>query len=449
MSAATSTIKTSPFRKLTGKSAIKTNILWSLLGRLLPMGLAVFTIPIIIKGLGNERFGILTLIWMIVGYANLFDFGLGRALTQLVSQRIGEENTDDLPDLIWTTVFLLTGFGSIAAIALFSFAPYVVHTFLKVSPQNEPETVLAIQSLAFCLPIFFASSAFSGVLAAYQKFKTATMVNLPMLLFNFVGPLLVFPFTHNLAAVMLMLLLGRIITLFTNGWMCCKTVPNLMQKIHFNRSYIRQLFSFGGWMTVTNVISPLMVTFDRFLIANILTASVVAFYTTPFDVVSKLLIIAQCITNVLFPAFSTALVNNPERAKSLFVKSTLSILVLTAIPAIGLMLFAPQAFTLWINANFAKEAAPIAQVMSLGILINAISAVPFVYIQAKARPDITAKFHLLEFPVYALVIWYAVHQFGLIGAAWAWVIRVSMDGLLLFGYVFKKLWSHEREPVAA
>jgi len=104
------------FDKLTNKTLLKKNIIWNLLGKVLPMGIAMFTIPLIIKGLGNERFGILTLIWMVIGYASLFDLGMGRALTQLVSKKIGEKDTEDLAVLIWTTLFIIFVLGIFASI---------------------------------------------------------------------------------------------------------------------------------------------------------------------------------------------------------------------------------------------------------------------------------------------------------------------------------------------
>jgi len=66
------------------------------------MIVAVFCIPILIRGLGKERFGLLTLAWVLIGYAGLFDLGLGRALTQLVAQKLGAGEEREIPSLVWT-----------------------------------------------------------------------------------------------------------------------------------------------------------------------------------------------------------------------------------------------------------------------------------------------------------------------------------------------------------
>jgi O-antigen/teichoic acid export membrane protein len=58
--------------------------------------------------------------------------------------------------------------------------------------------------------------------------------------------------------------------------------------------------------------------------------------------------------------------------------------------------------------------------------------IPYTLLQALGRPDLTARFHLIELPVYVLVLWSMIRTFGIEGAAIAWLIRVALDALLLF-----------------
>jgi O-antigen/teichoic acid export membrane protein len=60
---------------------------WNLLGNLMPMLTGLLAVPYLVKQLGTERFGLLSLGWILIGYFGLFDFGLGRALTKMVAER--------------------------------------------------------------------------------------------------------------------------------------------------------------------------------------------------------------------------------------------------------------------------------------------------------------------------------------------------------------------------
>jgi O-antigen/teichoic acid export membrane protein len=67
------------------QTRIATNTLWNLVATAAPMPVALYTIPVLIAGLGKDRFVPLALAWTLIGYFTLFDLGLGRALTQMVS----------------------------------------------------------------------------------------------------------------------------------------------------------------------------------------------------------------------------------------------------------------------------------------------------------------------------------------------------------------------------
>ena len=73
---------------LIGNKSITHNVLWNLVGAGLPLLVAIFVIPILIKNIGTARFGVLTLAWAVVGYFSLFDLGLGRAITKLASESL-------------------------------------------------------------------------------------------------------------------------------------------------------------------------------------------------------------------------------------------------------------------------------------------------------------------------------------------------------------------------
>ena len=95
---------------ISGKSVFK-NAAHNLFGQGLPLVIAFYCIPQLITVLGVERFGFLTLIWVVVGYLSIFDLGLGQALTKLVAEKIGQGEHDKIPALFWTAMWLMCGLG--------------------------------------------------------------------------------------------------------------------------------------------------------------------------------------------------------------------------------------------------------------------------------------------------------------------------------------------------
>ena len=124
------------------------NTIYSLIGQGAPLLVAVFAIPQLIKGLGTDRFGILTLAWMVLSYFSLFDLGLGRALTQLVAEKLGKESgEEEIPALVGTASFLMLILGLIGTLVFVILSPTIVYNLLKIPTELQSETVVVFYLL--------------------------------------------------------------------------------------------------------------------------------------------------------------------------------------------------------------------------------------------------------------------------------------------------------------
>src|ERR1700686_3441046 len=127
--------------RLTSGRRLVRNIIWNLVGNGVPVLVAIFCIPVLIRGLGTDRFGLLTLTWTVIGYAGLFDLGLGRALTQLVAKKLGAGEDSEVPTLVWTSLILMLALGLTGALAAVLVSPWIVHRALNVPEALQPETL--------------------------------------------------------------------------------------------------------------------------------------------------------------------------------------------------------------------------------------------------------------------------------------------------------------------
>jgi O-antigen/teichoic acid export membrane protein len=210
--------------------------------------------------------------------------------------------------------------------------------------------------------------------------------------------------------------------------LCYRYVP-LTWKPKITTAEIKPLLRYGGWITLTGVVGPLLTVFDRFLIGAKIGMIAVTAYTVPYNLVMYFSVIPGSMSTALFPRFAMM---DAQQAQLLLSRSVKIITALISpIVVIGLLLIKPFLF-FWINNSLAKEAAPIGQVLLLGIWINALALIPYTYLQGRGRPDIPAKFHALELVPFVAVLWLLIDYFGLEGAAWAWDIRVIADTILLF-----------------
>jgi O-antigen/teichoic acid export membrane protein len=225
---------------------------------------------------------------------------------------------------------------------------------------------------------------------------------------------------------------GRVVGAIAHLIACFHAMPALRHNMVFRRVFVLPLVKFGGWMTVSNVVGPLMVYADRFLVGAILSVGAVAYYTTPFDLVGRLTFISASVSGVLFPAFAASLVGNKERTALLVVRGV-KYVFLSIFPIILLVVtLAPEGLRLWLGPTFAVNSQSVLRWLAVGVFINSIATVPYALIQSAGRPNITAKLHLFELPFYLMTVWTLTRRLGIEGAAIAWTGRIVLDTVLLF-----------------
>ncbi|MBD3217914.1 MAG: oligosaccharide flippase family protein [candidate division Zixibacteria bacterium] len=425
--------------KLTGKLLAK-NTVFNLAGHLIPMVVAVITIPIIIGALGVERFGILTLAWMVVGYFSLFDMGLGRATTKFVAEYLGLGDSKMAGRLIWASLLMLSGFGVLGTAIAILLTPWLVNSVLNIPSFLLEESIDAFYLLAFSIPIVSMTTGARGILEAQQRFDIVNYIKVPTYLTAFIAPLMVLPFSHSLFPIVAVLIGSRLLGLLAYMYFCMRTLPGMIRPSIPDLALIKQLLSYGGWLTLSHLIWPIMTYMDRFIIGAMVTMAAVAYYVTPYELVSKILIITGSVLAVAFPAMSMYAREQHEKFMQLFDRA-IKYLLMILVPAIFvLIVLSKPILGIWLGKDFVIHSAIVLQLLALGKLINSIGQVPSSAVQAMGRPDITAKLHMIELPIYLVMLYLMVKYLGILGAAIAWTIRVAID-LGLYLIIFRRLSS--------
>ncbi len=406
------------------------NTVWNFIGSTGAIAAAIFTVPVLVSGLGTARYGVLLLIWMLVGYASLFDLGTGRALTKITADKIGADQIDEIPVLFWMAMILMAGFGVIVASVIAIITPWLVE-LLRVPPELMQETRNAFYVVALCLPIVITTTGLTGMLEAWQRFDLIAFVNVPMGIFQYVGPVLVLFFTNNLAAMVMAILAARLTAWLVRLLMVFHVMPTIRHEFSWRPKYFGPLLSFGGWLTVTAIASPLMVTVDRFGVGALTSLDDVAYYATPIDILNRLLTIPVALTGVLFPAFAVTYTHEQSRAAALFGRTARYIYIMMFPLVLVVVAFAYQGLNVWLGKNFAAQSTVVLQWMAIGILLNSLGRLAFTFVIGVGKAKWSALLHLAELPFFLGLLFLLTMQFGIQGAAFAGMLRFAVDTIAL------------------
>lgn len=427
--------------------SLRRNIFWNLAGAGLPLLAGAAFIPYLVREAGVEVFGILTLVWALIGYFSLFDLGVGRALTQQVAQKRVAGRLAEVPALVKTGLLFAGAMGVLGGVLLaLAVEPLAAHG-LNVSPSLHADVVRALLIAATAVPFTTVTVGLRGVLEAYEDFRAVNLLRMALGVATFGLPALsVWCFGPSLTWIVALLMAARLVFVLAHWVWVRRHLAGHLGAARAGRQELRQLLSFGAWMTVSNVISPLMVTADRFVISAVLGAAVVAYYSVPSELLLRVLILPGALTSALFPRLASLIATDMASAARLYRRSLL-LVTAVLVPLSAMLAFgAHWGISLWLGDAFADRAAPVASILALGLLFNGVAFVPFAAVQAAGMARVTAQLHVGEAFVYFPLLIFGLHEFGLAGAAFAWTARVGIDLLLLL--LVAQRSAFRRPPVA-
>jgi len=397
------------------------NSMWNILAVVLPTAIAIPSLGIIARSLGVELFGIFTLIFALVGYANIFDIGLSRAVVRAISLERGSINK--IKKILFTASSVVLFVGSTASLLLYVFSFKLV-ILLNISIAYQKEVVFCFELMSFVIPVFLLNLVWLSYLEGLERFKELSIIRIMGNTLLSLLPLIGILISPNISSAVIGLLSARFITLLISVFYSKKELEHVSVPV-FNYHVFRSLIHFGSWITVSNIISPIMTYFDRFILSSISGASHVALYTAPAEVVSKMLAVPMAITKALFPRM--VVTNNGYKLKN---RSLLTIFVLAIFMMLPLFIFAEWFLLLWLGDGFTGAATAL-RILLVGFVFNAMAQVSYTDIQAKGYSKLTAKIHLFELVPYLCVLFFFIEQYSIVGAALAWSLRVSVDFIVL------------------
>lgn len=419
--------------------SIRRNTLFNLAGALIPLAVALLTVPAYLHLIGQDRYGVLAIIWLMLGYFGFFDLGLSRATANFIA-RMQDAAVFERQNVVWTALGLNTVFGLVGGLVMYVIAtPLIVHVF-KMQESLRSEVLLTLPWIALAIPIATISGVLTGALEGRERFATVNAIQVVGSVLIQVVPLLVaFVYSPGLELLIPAIILVRVAMVPSLFVSVARAIP-LGSSIRFDPDLVKPLLSYGGWVAMTFLIVPVLETLDRFIIGTLLGAGAVAYYSIPFNLVDKLRLIPRAFMRTLFPVFSKI---SMEDADDLAVRSigTLAAL-LTPLTVAGIFLIGPF-LTLWVGKDLSFHSKLLGETILVGIWINSLAHIPFALVGGKGRPDLLTKLQLFTLPFFLGVIWIGARWYGLEGIAMAWSLRVWLDSniLLKIAGMFGRCWA--------
>ena len=403
------------------------NFLFTIIGMTVPVAISLITIPLYIHHLGESRYGVLTIIWLLLGYFGFLDMGLSRASANALA-RLRNGSIEERAGVLASSLHLNLGLGLLGGLLIYFGGGYAFRSHFDLTPEIWAELDAVMIWVAAMLPLALLSGVAIGALEAQERFLAVNLLQMGGTAAGQVIPALCAVYlAPDLSLIIPVAFAVRLLSALVVFIHLLRVEPVPLHR--FDKGWARDLLRYGAWVSVTNIVGPILTSLDQFLVGVKLGTAAVTHYSVPMNLTGRIQIIAAALSRVLFPRLSAY---ERDAAIELAERAVVALAYLFGAACIGAQFLVGPFLAVWISPEFAGIATPVAQILIIGTWINGLAFISLSLVQGQGRPDVAAKIHLLELLPFVAILWLMIQQFGLPGAAMAWVLRVAVDALLLF-----------------
>jgi O-antigen/teichoic acid export membrane protein len=405
---------------------------WNLFGLCAPMAVAFFALPPLRSRMGPDIYGAFIFVLTVVNYLTILDLGLGRATTRFMAVRLAGRQEAELPAIFWTAQGMMLAFALAGMAVFLPLIPSIVCHWSRIPPALQADVCHTLFVAAAGTPFLVLTASLVGVLEAHQKFRLISLIRVPMQVYTFLGPLAVALVTHTLVAPVAALLAGKAVECLIYFVACLNVAPVLRRAMAFRRGLVRDLFAFGGWMSVSSIAMLVLVQSNSALVFGMLPVAAVGVYGTVSEMVVRLLVFPRAWVSVLFPSFSAQHAVQADSLAGFYTRGVKVLLIATFPVMLLLVAFAGEGLALWQDAAFAAAGTTVMRWLVAGLFVYSLSYVPFSLLQGVGRPDLSARLHLIEVPLFIGGAWFLIGRYGMEGAGIAWFLRCVIEAAVMF-----------------
>ena len=248
---------------------------------IISLALSMVTIPIFLKFLNKEEYGLYTILFQVIGYLSIFDFGLGSAITRYLAANPGKDEEAELAvNKVISTSFFTYSILGLLVVAVGIYFSVHVPTLFNVSKNLSSLAITIFFTLSVFVGIQFPVKVFSSIFYAHQKQLLSNTVTLVLSFINFGLRVVFLYFNQGLWSFVYTNVISSIVSIIITFLLIRKYYPNLRVTFKlFDKALLSQMFHFGFFVFIGGIATQVVFYTDRFFIGALVSLSAVSVFT--------------------------------------------------------------------------------------------------------------------------------------------------------------------------
>jgi len=400
------------------KLNIVRNAVANLLGALVPAVVALGTVPLVVRELGDASYGVYSLVTAIVGYFAVIDINVTAGSIKYIAGYNASGDQAHIDETVFFGLSVYALLGLAGGIGLFFGAPYFVTGLFAVPAALEGEAVATLQLAALGFFLGQLQSYLHSIPQALMRYDVASRIEI---LFGIGVPLLtvgVLLLGHGLFEVILV----RVAASAINCLILWRWTRRLLPRLAWRRpgaAIRRELLRFSAYSFLSRFATLSYAHADKLIIGALVGVTGLAYFTVASTLANRVLGLTYRLSGVLFPAASAlATLGEIDRLDRLYLKASRYIVFVNASALVLVAMFAYPILYYWMDARFAQAGQVVLVVTALSQFIDSLTSLPSLVNDGMGHPRYSGLFALARAVFGLLLVYFGVAGWGIDGAAW-------------------------------
>jgi O-antigen/teichoic acid export membrane protein len=412
--------------------ALKANVVANFVGQAWRAVLQLAFVPLYIRYLGLESYGLIGAFAVLQAWLSLLDMGLRPALSREMARFAGgDQDTSQLRDLLRTVELGGLATAAVVLIGVWSASGWLAESWLSARTLPPEVTSPAITIMGAVSALAFIESIYVSSIIGLQRQVAHNIATSAIATVRYLGVIGVLAWVSpTIQAYFLWQVVISILSVCVLAILVYRTLPGIGRSARFSFEALLSVWKFAGGMIGITLLSLLLTQVDKTLLTKLLPLEEFAYYALACNVTTTLYMLVAPITTAFYPRL-TQLVSkgDTQLLAHTYHQGAQLLTVLLAPAALMLILFGDRILLLWTgDPKLTANVAPLLQVMACGTLLHGLMWMPYHLQLAYGWTSLSIKINVVAVVFLLPAILLTVPGYGAIGAAWVWV-------LLNVGYV--------------
>jgi O-antigen/teichoic acid export membrane protein len=416
------------------------NVLVGLASSAWSAGLNLLVVPIYLKFLGLEAYGIIGFFVTMQALLGLLDLGLAPTINREVARGVASGDLAHARNLLHTLSIAYCCMAAGIAVAFYFLAP-VIATYWLNSNSLPPDTIShALALMGFVIACRWPIGLYMGALMGKQRLAYSSTISMIMTTAGTLGAVATLAFVSPTIAAFFIwqaaVGLLYVAVIRAAAWRAVGRTGT----IQFDIVGLKNIWRFSAGMTGVAISGVALTQLDKVVLSQILNLADFGRYALAGTLASGLYIFLTPVFNAIYPRMSMLVATGETQSLvDMYRNGTRLLLGLLFPAALAAIIFSEDFISLWTgNPNLATSVAPIVSLLLIGTSFNGAMHFPYALQLAYGLTRIPLLINAILLVTIVPVTIVFASRYGAIGGAGAWAFSNTI-------YLFLGTWLTHRE----